>query len=33
LETADAMLLTGRYLYVGFMCHQTIEKNTQGILG
>lgn len=26
LETADAMLLTGRYLYVGFMCHQTIEK-------
>ncbi len=26
LETADAMLLTGRYLYVGFMCHQAIEK-------
>ncbi len=26
LETADAMLATGRYLYVGFMCHQTIEK-------
>ena len=26
LETADAMLTTGRYLYVGFMCHQTIEK-------
>ncbi len=26
LETANAMLLTGRYLYVGFMCHQTIEK-------
>lgn len=26
LETADAMLLTDRYLYVGFMCHQTIEK-------
>lgn len=26
LETASAMLLTGRYLYVGFMCHQTIEK-------
>ncbi len=25
-ETADAMLKTGRYLYVGFMCHQTIEK-------
>ena len=26
LETADAMLQTKRYLYVGFMCHQTIEK-------
>lgn len=26
LETAGAMLSTGRYLYVGFMCHQTIEK-------
>ncbi len=26
LETADAMLATSRYLYVGFMCHQTIEK-------
>lgn len=26
LETASAMLMTGRYLYVGFMCHQTIEK-------
>ncbi|WP_455622694.1 HEPN domain-containing protein [Parabacteroides sp.] len=26
LETAFAMLTTGRYLYVGFMCHQTIEK-------
>jgi HEPN domain-containing protein len=26
LETADAMLKTRRYLYVGFMCHQTIEK-------
>ena len=26
LETADAMLKTKRYLYVGFMCHQTIEK-------
>ena len=25
-ETAKAMLQTGRYLYVGFMCHQTIEK-------
>ncbi|GHT72919.1 DNA-binding protein [Bacteroidia bacterium] len=26
LETANAMLQTKRYLYVGFMCHQTIEK-------
>lgn len=25
-DTAKAMLSTGRYLYVGFMCHQTIEK-------
>jgi HEPN domain-containing protein len=26
LETADAMLKTKRYLYVGFMCHQVVEK-------
>lgn len=26
LETAQAMLETRRYLYVGFMCHQAIEK-------
>lgn len=26
LETASAMLLSRRYLYVGFMCHQSIEK-------
>ena len=26
LETAEAMLQTKRYLYVGFMCHQAIEK-------
>jgi HEPN domain-containing protein len=26
LETAEAMLTSKRYLYVGFMCHQTIEK-------
>ena len=25
-ETAEAMLKTKRFLYVGFMCHQTIEK-------
>jgi HEPN domain-containing protein len=26
LDTADAMYQSKRYLYVGFMCHQTIEK-------
>lgn len=26
LETANAMLVSKRWLYVGFMCHQTIEK-------
>jgi len=26
LETAVAMLKSRRFLYVGFMCHQTIEK-------
>ena len=26
LKTAEAMLETDRLLYVGFMCHQTIEK-------
>ena len=26
LETANAMLKTKRFLYVGFMAHQTIEK-------
>ena len=26
LETAEAMLQTERYLYVGFMCHQSAEK-------
>ena len=26
IETAEAMLSSQRYLYVGFMCHQTIEK-------
>ena len=25
-DTANAMLVTKRYLYVGFMCHQVIEK-------
>ena len=31
LETADAMLQTKRYLYVGFMCHQSIEKILKGV--
>lgn len=26
LETAESMLQTKRFLYVGFMCHQCIEK-------
>ena len=26
LATAEAMLQSKRYLYVGFMCHQAIEK-------
>jgi len=26
LETAKAMLVSNRYLYVGFMCHQSVEK-------
>jgi HEPN domain-containing protein len=26
LETANTMLTGGRYLYVGFMCHQAVEK-------
>lgn len=26
LETAEAMYNSKRFLYVGFMCHQTIEK-------
>lgn len=30
LETARLMLDGGRYLYVGFMCHQAIEKMLKG---
>jgi HEPN domain-containing protein len=30
LDTAKAMLNSKRYLYVGFMCHQTIEKMLKG---
>ena len=32
VETAKAMLNTGRYLYVGFMCHQAIEKALKAII-
>ena len=32
LETARAMLQTGRYLYVGFMCHQVIEKALKAVV-
>ncbi|SDC42309.1 MULTISPECIES: HEPN domain-containing protein [unclassified Candidatus Frackibacter] len=31
LETAESMLNSKRYLYVGFMCHQAIEKILKGI--
>jgi HEPN domain-containing protein len=30
LETGKVMLEGGRFLYVGFMCHQTIEKVLKG---
>ena len=32
LETARVMLDGGRYLYVGFMCHQAIEKVLKGYI-
>ena len=32
LETAKVMLDGKRYLYVGFMCHQTIEKALKGCI-
>ncbi len=32
LETAKAMYNTKRYLYVGFMCHQVIEKGLKAII-
>ena len=31
LQTAKAMQETKRFLYVGFMCHQTIEKALKGV--
>jgi len=32
MDTARAMLETRRYLYVGFMCHQVVEKTLKGYL-
>lgn len=32
LDTSKAMLDTGRYLYVGFLCHQTIEKYLKAVI-
>jgi len=32
METAKAMQQTGRYLYVGFMCHQVIEKSLKAVI-
>lgn len=31
LETAEAMLKSGRYIYVIFFCHLAIEKGLKGI--
>jgi len=30
-ETAEAMLNSQRYLYVGFMCHQAVEKMLKAV--
>jgi HEPN domain-containing protein len=32
METAKVMLKGKRYLYVGFMCHQTIEKALKAVI-
>lgn len=32
METAKAMFTAKRYLYVGFMCHQVIEKAMKGFM-
>lgn len=32
LDTAKAMLNTQRYLYVGFMCHQAVEKSLKAVI-
>lgn len=31
LDTAEAMLLSGRYLYVVYMCQQAVEKLVKGL--
>ena len=31
MATARTMLIGGHYLYVGFMCHQMIEKGLKGL--
>jgi HEPN domain-containing protein len=31
LKTADAMYNAGRYLYVAFMCQQSLEKLAKGL--
>jgi HEPN domain-containing protein len=31
LETAEAMFITGRYIYTVFMCHLSIEKELKGL--
>lgn len=32
IQTAKAMLETKRFLYVGFMCQQTIEKSLKAVI-
>jgi len=32
IETARVMFHSGRFLYVGFMCHQTIEKALKAVI-
>jgi len=31
-DTARAMLIAGKFFYVGFMCHQTIEKALKAVI-
>ena len=31
MDTADAMFVSGRYLYAVFMCHLSIEKSLKGL--